>query len=113
MDRLVNDELVRRLNTIAANAVREAQVALGRGHLPWIDDDWRRMDMVSKILNLHTFEAVNAAYEHQPLVASAQAPRNEKLDGLEAKLADALNNFEEIPQTEPLVKAKLPHVKAA
>jgi hypothetical protein len=110
MDRLQNEELNRRLNTIALNAVREAQVALGRGHMPWIDDDWRRMDMISKVLNLHTFEhEVEAVFEHHPLVAPVQAPRNEKLDGLETKLADALNLAPEIAP----VRAKLPQSKAA
>ena len=96
------EELNRRLNTIAVNAVREAQIALGRAHLQWCDDDWRRMNMIAQILNLSRLEDIDGPVEHYALVAPFQAPKNPRLDGLESKLADALAN---LPPPEERQKA--------
>lgn len=87
---LQGEELNRRLNTIAVNAIREAQVAIGRGHLQWCDDDWRRSNMIAQILNLVPLENIDGGSEHYSLVSPFQAPKNTRLDGLESKLADAL-----------------------
>jgi hypothetical protein len=91
---LHGDELIRRLNTIATNAIREALIAKGRALMPWIDDDWRRQAMIAKILDLHMSEEIERGIEHYPLTSQAQAPRNPALDGLETKLADALNLYD-------------------
>jgi hypothetical protein len=88
------DELVRRLNCIAVNAIREAQVAKGRGELPWLDDDWRRMDMISRILDLHDPVDGDLVREHMPLSTAYQAPKNAALDGLGAKLDAALSGID-------------------
>lgn len=90
MNSLNGEELTRRLNTIATNAVREAQIAIGRGDRPWIDDDWRRSNMIAQILNLVQLKDVDLLREHYPLTAPVQAPKNDRLDGIEKKLADAL-----------------------
>lgn len=90
MNALNGEELTRRLNTIATNAVREAQIAIGRGDRPWIDDDWRRSNMIAQILNLAQLKDVDLLREHYPLTAPEQAPKNDRLDNIERKLADAL-----------------------
>lgn len=95
MNSLVGDELTRRLNTIATNAIREAQIAIGRGDRPWIDDDWRRANMIAQILNLVQLKEVDLLREHYPLTAPVQAPKNDRLDGIEKKLADALAIIDE------------------
>ena len=87
---LQGEELNRRLNTIAVNAIREAQIAIGRGHLQWCDDDWRRSNMIAQILNLTQLEGIDGSTEHYSLVSPFQAPKNPRLDSLESKLADAL-----------------------
>lgn len=87
---LQGEELTRRLNTIATNAVREAQIAIGRGDRPWVDDDWRRSNMIAQILNLVPLRDVDLLREHYPLTAPVQAPKNDRLDNIERKLADAL-----------------------
>lgn len=100
MNNLTGEELNRRLNTIAVNAVREAQIAIGRGHLQWCDDDWRRMNMISQILNLTDLSDINGGVEHYSLISPFQAKKNPSLDLLESKLADALANigFEDEPE---------------
>ena len=90
MTTLTGEELHRRLNTIAVNAIREAQLALGRAHIQWCDDDWRRCNMVAQILYLTPLEGIDGNAEHYSLVSPFQAPKNKALDQLESKLADAL-----------------------
>jgi hypothetical protein len=108
--RLNGDALTRRLNTIATNAIREAQIALGRGDKPWIDDDWRRSSMISQILNLAQLEEIDVMREHYPLTASVQAPKNSQLDMVEKKLAEALEV--EIIDAQNIIKtAKLAPVQ--
>jgi hypothetical protein len=108
--RLNGDALTRRLNTIATNAIREAQIALGRGDKPWIDDDWRRSSMISQILNLAQLEEIDVMREHYPLTASVQAPKNSQLDMVEKKLAEALEV--EIEEAQSIIKtAKLAPVQ--
>jgi hypothetical protein len=91
---LQGEELRRRLNCIAVNALREALIAKGRGDMPWIDDDWRRCDMISQILDLHELDTVDRLNEHYPLVSSYQAPKNAALDELGEALAKALSGDE-------------------
>ena len=100
---LTGDELNRRLNTIATNAVREAQIAIGRFDKPWIDDDWRRANMIAQILQLAQVSEIDLGREHYPLTSSVQAPANPRLDNIEKKLADALMGVD-----EPEVELKLP-----
>ena len=100
---MTGDELNRRLNTIATNAIREAQIALGRFDKPWIDDDWRRANMIAQILQLAQVSEIDPGREHYPLTASVQAPVNKALDNIEKKLADALMGVD-----EPEVELKLP-----
>ena len=100
---LTGDELNRRLNTIATNAVREAQIAIGRFDKPWIDDDWRRANMIAQILQLAQITEIDPTREHYPLTSSVQAPANPRLDNIEKKLADALMGVD-----EPEVELKLP-----
>lgn len=108
--RLNGDALTRRLNTIATNAIREAQIALGRGDKPWLDDDWRRSNMISQILNLAQLEEIDVMREHYPLTASVQAPKNSQLDMVEKKLAEALEV--EIEEAQSIIKtAKLAPVQ--
>lgn len=108
--RLNGDALTRRLNTIATNAIREAQIALGRGDKPWVDDDWRRSNMISQILNLAQLEEIDVMREHYPLTASVQAPKNSQLDIVEKKLAEALEV--EIEDAQSIIKtAKLAPVQ--
>jgi hypothetical protein len=104
--RLNGEELNRRLNTIAINAIREGQIAKGRGHLPFIDDDWRRANMISQILDLVDLEMIDNSHEHFPLSLPMQAPKNPRLDGIEGKLADALLNLpiEEEPVAKQSIK---------
>lgn len=90
-NRLTGEELDRRLNTISVNAIREAQVALGRGDQPWIDDDFRRQRMIAEFLKLHEVEDSDRAAEHYPLVAHIQAPSNPAVDAAYKTLADTLN----------------------
>lgn len=90
VDNMTGDELTRRLNTIAINAVREAQIAIGRGDYPWVDDDWRRQHMIAQILELVRIESIDGAREHYPLTAPYQAPKNPQLDQIGAKLVEAL-----------------------
>ncbi len=92
---LNGEELTRRLNTIATNAIREAQIAIGRGDRPWVDDDWRRANMIAQILNLVQLKEVDLLREHYPLTAPVQAPKNDRLDNIEKKLADALSIIDE------------------
>ena len=92
MNGLQGEELNRRLNTIATNAIREAQIAKGRGHLQWCDDDWRRCNMIGQILNLTELADINGGEEHYSLISPFQAKKNPGLDLLESKLADALAN---------------------
>lgn len=109
---LVGDELTRRLNTIATNAIREAQIAKGRGHLQWCDDDWRRCNMIGQILNLTDLLDIVGDEEHYSLVSPFQAKKNVALDLLESKLADALANIpyeaEDREITDSVTQATVP-----
>lgn len=109
MTAMTGEELTRRLNTIAANAIREAQIAKGRGNWPWIDDDWRRANMIAQILDLHTFDKIDVNVEHYPLTSPAQAPKNELLDRIGNQLAEALSRIpdeEEDPQITDSVSSR-------
>ena len=90
---LTGEELKRRLNTIATNAIREAQIAKGRGHIQWCDDDWRRQNMISQILDLTDLHDIDGSVESYALVSPFQGNPNPSLDLLESKLADALANI--------------------
>lgn len=111
---LNGDDLTRRLNTIAVNAIREAQIAIGRIDKPWIDDDWRRSNMIAQILQLVPLNDIDQRSEHYPLTSSVQAPANPRLDSIEKKLADALLGVDEIIDA-PLEESslKLPSNKKA
>ena len=102
MTALHGEELNRRLNTIAVNAVREAQLAMGRAHIQWCDDDWRRMNMVAQILYLTPLEDIDGAIEHYSLVSPFQGKKNPALDLLESKLADALANLPPVNEDQEI-----------
>lgn len=73
-----------RLRSIAANAIREARIALGRDAGPWLDDDARRLNIVFDIL--HLAEMPDMSNEALPMASPVQAARNEVLDGIEKTL---------------------------
>lgn len=104
---IANYDRTSRLRAIAINAVREARIAIGRDHLPWIDDDAARADVIFQTLFLTEQEAVDDTMEHFPLVPSNQPPIDSKVH----KIADLLGNLDEDIQ-EPPVAVKLPAKKA-
>lgn len=103
----MNSELKKQLNTIAINAIREAQILKGRGHLPWVYDDFTRQEAITSLLDVVDLTQVDTQIEHYPLTSSVQAPSNPAVDEAVAKLSDVLNGVE----IEPVTKAKV--VKAA
>lgn len=90
-NRLTGEELNRRLNTIALNAVREAQIAMGRGEQQWCDDDFQRQQIIADTLKLHDIGLEDRAAEHYPLVSIVQAPKNPKLETVAKVLADQID----------------------
>ena len=96
-----------RLETIAINAVIAAQMAKGRAHMPWIDDDTHRKSCIAGYLNLAMTDQIPAEEYHYQVVSQQQAKTDPKIDALEKTLADALNADPEIQQL------KLPTKKAA
>lgn len=95
---LAGDALTLRLETIAINAIVAAQMAKGRAHLPWIDDDTHRKSLIASYLNIAVIEQIpNEAYHYQ-VVSQQQAPSNPKVVDIERTLADALAD-------EPIIKA--------
>lgn len=105
----MNNELRKQLNTIAINAVREAQILKGRGHLPWVYDDFTRQEAITSLLDVVDLTNVDTQVEHYPLTSALQAPKNPAVDAAVSLLADALNGIEE----EPAVSASLPTSRAA
>lgn len=100
---LSGDELSQRLETIAINAIIAAQMAKGRAHLPWIDDDTHRKNLVAGYLNLAMVEQIPQDAYHYQVVAQQQAPTNPKIADIERTLADALNANDE-PVIKPNIK---------
>lgn len=88
---IAGDALTLRLETIAINAVVAAQIAKGRGHLPWLDEDTRRKSIIAGYLNIPAAEEIQAENYHYQVVAQTQAPKNPKIEAIEKTLADALN----------------------
>lgn len=102
---LTGDTLSLRLETIAINAIVAAQIAKGRGHLPWIDDDTHRKTVISSYLNLVMAEQIPADEYHYQVVSQTQATKNPKIEAIEKTLADALNEQDDEPVKVPAKKA--------
>ena len=95
------DAIALRLETIAINAIVAAQIAKGRGHLPWLDEDTRRKSVIAGYLNIPATDEIQAENYHYQVVAQTQAPKNPKIEAIEKTLADALN----VADDEPTIKA--------
>lgn len=95
------DAIALRLETIAINAVVAAQIAKGRGHLPWLDEDTRRKSTIAGYLNIPSIEEIQPDNYHYQVVSQVQAPKNPKIEAIEKTLADALN----VVDDEPVIKA--------
>lgn len=102
---LSGDALAQRLETIAINAIVAAQMAKGRAHLPWIDDDTHRKTVIAGYLNIHMTEQVMPEEYHYQVVSQQQAPKNPKIEAIEKTLADALNVIDEEPVKVSVKKA--------
>ena len=98
----MNSELKKQLNTIAINAIREAQILKNRGHLPWVYDDFTRQEAITALLDVVDLVAIDETREHFPLTATMQAPANPQVDTAVAELNKILNGEDE------LVRAHLP-----
>lgn len=101
---LNNESLALRLETIAINAVVAAQIAKGRGHLPWIDEDTRRKSIIAGYLNIPAAEEIQQESYHYQVVAPVQAAKNPKIEAIEKTLADALNVADDEPVIKPTIK---------
>ncbi len=101
---LTGDDLSQRLETIAINAIIAAQIAKGRGHLPWIDDDTHRKNLIASYLNLVNVEQIPTEAYHYQVVSQKQAPKNPDVEAAERMLADVLNTVEDIGSIKPLPK---------
>lgn len=102
------DQREGRLRAIAINAVREARLVCGRDHLPWTDDDAKRSEMLFKLLHLAATDEIDRAAEHDPVVATQQAPHNPKLVNVD-KLLDDINKIEDSEiTTAAVIGVKLP-----
>ena len=102
---LTGDALAQRLETIAINAIVAAQMAKGRAHLPWIDEDTRRKSIIAGYLNIPAAEEIQQENYHYQVVAPVQAPKNPKIEAIEKTLADALNVIDEEPVKVSVKKA--------
>lgn len=92
--RVNGDVLDARNGAIAMNALLDSLRAIGRDHMPVLDDDYRKMVMLKKLLgSLHT----GSAQEHEfgTTVAAQQVPQSPVFNKLEAGFAAALEHFEE------------------
>jgi hypothetical protein len=98
---MTGDALALRLETIAINAIVAAQIAKGRGHLPWLDDDTHRKSVIASYLNLAAIEQIPSEAYHYQVVAQKQAPVNQDVQAAERMLADVLNAAD----AEPAIKA--------
>lgn len=103
----MNNDLRKALNTIAINAVREAQILKGRGHLPWVYDDFTRQEAITSLLDVVDLTNIDVNTEHYPLTSSVQ-PKNPAVEAAVSKLADVLNGVDEEP-----APAKITHKKVA
>mgnify|MGYP006274904833 CR=1 FL=1 len=102
---LTGDVLDARNGAISMNAVLDSLRAVGRDHQPVLDDDYRKMVMVKKLLNsLHAGYAQES--EFGTTVAPQQVPQSKVFNKLEAGLTAALEHLEEIEQAAPATKAK-------
>ncbi len=101
---LTGDGLTQRLETIAINAIIAAQIAKGRGHMPWIDDDTHRKALIAGYLNLASTEQIPTEAYHYQVVSQKQAPKNPDVEAAERMLADVLNTVEDIGSIKPLSK---------
>lgn len=102
---IAGEALALRLETIAINAIVAAQIAKGRGHLPWIDEDTRRKSIIAGYLNIPAAEEIQQENYHYQVVAPVQAPKNPKIEAIEKTLADALNVIDEEPVKVSVKKA--------
>lgn len=102
---MTGDALALRLETIAINAIVAAQIAKGRGHLPWLDDDTHRKSVIASYLNLASTEQIPTEAYHYQVVAQKQAPVNQDVQAAERMLADVLNAADAEPAIKPVKKA--------
>lgn len=103
---LTGDVLDARNGAIAMNALLDSLRAVGRDHQPVLDDDYRKMVMMKKLLNsLHV--GTPQEVEFGSTVSPKQVPQSKIFNKLEAGLANALEHLEEIEQaTAPASRAK-------
>lgn len=94
---LSGDVLDARNGAIAMNALLDSLRATGRDHMPVLDDDYRKMCMVKKLLNsLHAGSPQEV--EFGTTVATHQVPQSKIFDKLEAGMSAALEHLEEIEE---------------
>lgn len=94
---LNGDVLDARNGAIAMNALLDSLRAVGRDHMPVLDDDYRKMCMVKKLLNsLHAGSLQES--EFGSTVAPQQVPQSKIFDKLENGLSAALEHFEEVEE---------------
>ena len=96
-----DDALTHRLRSISNNAIREAMFAIGRGNLPWTDDDSRRGEMIFKILHLVRPNDIMEENESLPLVAAQQVAAREDIVNAEravAKIKVRKNSADQVNQ---------------
>lgn len=106
---LAGDVLDARNGAIAINAYFETLRALGRSERPVLDLDYRKIEMLKKLLNSAgevQQEALDGA-----VVAPVQAVVPKRFDTLEKSLADALNLVDD--QMDEIVAATAPKRRGA
>lgn len=103
-----------RIRSISLNAIQEARIAIGRGGLPFLDDDARKQEIVFRILKSLSpapeTMPVSDTTEHYPLVSKDQAPHNPTLDRMSELLDNLSNEIQEEVDKSP-IKANLPKPK--
>lgn len=103
-----------RIRSISLNAIQEARIAIGRGALPFLDDDARKQEIVFRILKSLSpapeVMPVTDTTEHFPLVSKDQAPHNPTLDRMSELLDNLSNEIQEEVDKSP-IKASLPKAK--
>jgi len=91
---MVDFVLEARFRSIAANAIREAKIAVGRADSPFSDDDAARLESIFQLLHLQPH--IDTSIEHFPLtVPDRISEKAAKVTNLLKELPDDLRKAEE------------------